>query len=784
MSKNSLANAMYQDDEPLFGIQSSGGSLPEADGEPRAEPKNRAIFQKSGQRNGFFSRDKQRDRQDQRPDNQKHGQGHDEKRHEKRQDEKKHDENRQDRKLQGQNGDNAPAKNQQGRPQEKPYGQEDTQARDDAYGKPHDGGQNMAESPEGISEDEMTGEVPGTDLPVQDNMAQGQSYRQPHTQAIPPSQTVIAAPKPQEVSLEFDEEVNSAPLPINDEKEAQGKKDLPESRIEHKTNLTKTDLRRLRERKPIDKVAETLNITVEELKEYTDILNEFLTVENRNGTYYYNGFDIERVRQIVEDDRARAYSSDENILSHAEAIFKKPYDTTMEDIASLPMHMEDVLRAMTTNYLRSMKAGFSQLLGQLNENMQLTAESMQIQQAAINDIYARIDSLKAPDMSGVNSRLDSATEGLARIEFLSKKASDEARNQYVAIDDLKRAVEDTKRDAERTERTVSTLSNDLADSKRDSDRMLNSISSAIGQIRSSNNGSSDSREVLERLEELSARIDESNGRIEEILSNQAEADYSGYEEQHEADEAAIAELEQKFADVSAELEMSKANAETLKGLVAKVSADADDADDKVSDLTEQLSARDAEIERLLKENRELKERAEADRRQLARQQSQMQPQMQPRPQVQAPRQAQGQPQRPQRNGDIKPPWRDMEDDLPPDIRSTAPKRPLEGQRPNTGTMQQARPQQNAQKRPPAQPGKAPFPAQYNGNSQKHGQTVRTHNGKNMLGSFDDMMAAKYRQAELEAEEDSEPEFSIKDEEPERTERLEKKKKSFFFGRKK
>ena len=54
----------------------------------------------------------------------------------------------------------------------------------------------------------------------------------------------------------------------------------------------------------------------------------------------------------------------------------------------------------------------------------------------------------------------------------------------------------------------------------------------------------------------------------------------------------------------------------------------------------------------------------------------------------------------------------------------------------------------------------------------------------MLGSFDDMMAAKYRQAELEAEEDSEPEFSIKDEEPERTERLEKKKKSFFFGRKK
>ena len=219
-----------------------------------------------------------------------------------------------------------------------------------------------------------------------------------------------------------------------------------------------------------DTVKRIKGCSIEDLRDVTDDINEYLTVRLNNGHYYYSFFDIERLRKIFTyiSNQPGGYDA-ANLLIYCDEHFTKPYDNARSDMAALPAQINDELKNIRgtvslemRNILMPVFSNFTQELKNTNASLSSAYEVIRQQNSLIegqqkqltilagsmNDLSDQMTSLSKdfPDTEALGSQMDSVKNDITSL--IKSNAADERKNnesRQRAFEEQKKALEEQKK---------------------------------------------------------------------------------------------------------------------------------------------------------------------------------------------------------------------------------------------------------------------------------------------------------------------------------------------------
>lgn len=389
------------------------------------------------------------------------------------------------------------------------------------------------------------------------------------------------------------ESINNEPLPTEKgnkyDKGSSSENALSEDRqtpavvTENSSDTTKDtarDMPSLGVRTDLKTAARLLRVTEKELIDATSLLNEYLTVTKENGEFMFNRFDIERLEQFFDAMENRKGLSDEMMLNYAEVNFTKPYKNSMEEIATLPTHLEDMLRGIMTKYTLDIKNSLSPLINNMAEYMRMTGETLRQQEAMIEGGKQLLEEQQRT-ISDLSRRLSESSGEIEKLRDIAEELSSQSTEQDSTMKDI---ISQMKASQGSTIKAINTLS--------DSFKEAYSGESAAPDERS--------EELLELLKEVSKRQEESQKTLSSVTDTLEGFEASGVNEEELASvieendglKAKVAEYEEKLKesdDASAKAAEYKMKLETAIKNLAKES---DEKTKLISALQSQLREQD------------------------------------------------------------------------------------------------------------------------------------------------------------------------------------------------
>lgn len=365
----------------------------------------------------------------------------------------------------------------------------------------------------------------------------------------------------------------------------------------------------------LTETAALLKCDPDELKDITDLLNEYLTVKRtkKNGQeeYLYNHFDIERLRQFIQDMYQQVGLSDEMMLEYADRNFTKPYDESMQEITAIPAHIEDSVRNLLSQYTYEIRASLTPLLQNVAGYMADTNKHLQQQQAMIESGKALLDEQQAA-INELSSRIEQSTGKIRNIEHIASENGNSLAEQGQSIELVMQQAKTSQ---------GATI------------KAINSVSELINELRGSDSGSEgyDDTRLVKKLEELLQLQKEQRKKLDGISADVNDAAQAAAEQaqaaaeqtrqaaeqqamltaqpseelQEELDslrakleesEQKLAESEQRLSAAASEKEAMAEKQEKLGNVIRNIGALSDQKDDTIDSLHEQVASLTAALE--------------------------------------------------------------------------------------------------------------------------------------------------------------------------------------------